>query len=49
LTFGTDLQRPDVRIKQLHRRVEMRQIRPLLRKLLLELSHYPRQFRSLVA
>ncbi len=41
LPFGTDLLRPDVRIKQLHRRVEMRQIRPLLRKLLLELSHYP--------
>ena len=49
LPFGTDLLRPDIGIEQPHRRVEMRQICPLPRQLLLELAHHPGQFRSLVA
>jgi IS6 family transposase len=49
LLFGTDLLRPDIGIEQPHRRVEMRQICPLPRQLLLELAHHPGQFRSLVA
>jgi hypothetical protein len=49
LLFGMDLLRPDIGIEQPHRRVEMRQIRPLPRQLLLELAHHSGQFRSLVA
>ena len=47
--LGTDLLRLDVRVEQAHRRIEMRQVRPLLHKLLLKLTHYSGQFRPLVA
>jgi hypothetical protein len=49
LLLGADTVRPDVRIKQPHRRIEMRQIGLLLPKLSLKLAHYSGQFRPLVA
>src|SRR5271165_6768851 len=46
---GSDSVRPDVRIEQPHRRIEMRQIGLLLAKLSFKLDHYSSQFRPLVA
>jgi hypothetical protein len=46
---GTDLLRPDIRIKQPHRRIEVRQIGAMFHQTLLQLVHHATQFRSLRA
>jgi hypothetical protein len=46
---GTDLVRPDIRSKQPHRRIEMRQIGAMFHQTLLQLVHHATQFRSFPA
>jgi hypothetical protein len=46
--LGTDVVWPDIRIEQPHGGIDMRQVCPLLHKLLLNLTQHPSQFCSLV-
>jgi hypothetical protein len=46
--LGADILRPDIGVEQPHGGIDMRQVCPLLRKLLLKLMQRSSQFSSLV-